>query len=229
MVCRVGDESHTKFWYDNWLGSSNLKSRYGRLFRLSTTPKVNICESGNWVGDQWEWNFRWRRHLFTWELDLSKALLDKLKSLKFLSSSLDSWEWRHASSKHYFVRSAYKRLTSSNYLIADNVEHSYSIWKFREPLKVITFAWRLFQDRIPLKVALSRRGISFHDSSGLLRSFCNDELETSTHLFSSCNTIYYVWQLLYNWLNVSVVLLQNPLHHYDYHVGMVSDRKGKKT
>ncbi|KAF1861483.1 hypothetical protein Lal_00025824 [Lupinus albus] len=110
-------------------------------------------------------------------------------------------------------------LTSSNCPIVDIAGHSYSIWKSRAHLK----------DKIPSKVALSWRGISFHDGSGLLRSFCNDELETSTHLFSSCKIIYSVWQLLYNWLNISVALPQNPLHHYNNHLGMVSDRKGRKA
>ncbi|KAF1870232.1 hypothetical protein Lal_00003438 [Lupinus albus] len=72
-------------------------------------------------------------------------------------------------------------------------------------------------------------GFSFSDSGGLLCSFCNDEPKSSTHLFSSCKAIYSVWQLLYNWLNISIALPQSPLHHYSYHLGMVPNKKGRKS
>ncbi|KAF1866712.1 hypothetical protein Lal_00018097 [Lupinus albus] len=96
--------------------------------------------------------------------------------------SFDSWKWRSDSFKIYTVKSA--------------------------SLKVITFSWRLFMDRIPTKIALSRRGITFSDGGGLLCPFCNDDLESAFHLFSSC---------------------KNPFHHYLNHLGLVNANKGWKA
>ncbi|KAE9591868.1 putative reverse transcriptase zinc-binding domain-containing protein [Lupinus albus] len=60
-------------------------------------------------------------------------------------------------------------------------QHAYSLWKSKAPSKVLTFVWRLFQDIIPTKDALSKRGVPLLTNSGLLCSFCNDHSETSTH------------------------------------------------
>ncbi|KAF1878600.1 hypothetical protein Lal_00047270 [Lupinus albus] len=84
-------------------------------------------------------------------------------------------------------------------------------------------------DRIPTKTALSRRGVTFLQGSGLLCPFCNDDLESAFHLFSSCTVTYYVWQSIYNWLNITVTLHQNPFHHYLNHLGLVNDKKGWKA
>ncbi|KAE9610108.1 hypothetical protein Lalb_Chr07g0183091 [Lupinus albus] len=65
LVRRVGDGSNTRFWHDTWPGSSNLTCRYRRLFSISVTPNDNICSFGSWTRDLWEWNFTWRRQLFS--------------------------------------------------------------------------------------------------------------------------------------------------------------------
>ncbi|KAF1879556.1 hypothetical protein Lal_00006023 [Lupinus albus] len=70
------------------------------------------------------------------------------------------------------------------------------LWRIRAPLKVTTFVWRLFQDRIQTKDALAMRGISSLLGDGLFCSFCNAHLESPHHLFSTCNLIY---QLLGNY------------------------------
>ncbi|KAF1897797.1 hypothetical protein Lal_00032557, partial [Lupinus albus] len=113
-------------------------------------------------------------------------------------------------------------LIEINQLEKDNVQFSYSIWKSKAPLKVITFASRLFIDRIPTKIVLSRRGVTFSNGGGLLCLFCNDVSEYAFHLFSTYKSIY-------NWLNITVTLPQNFLHHYLNHLGLVNDKKGWKA
>ncbi|KAF1892130.1 hypothetical protein Lal_00036486 [Lupinus albus] len=187
LVRQVGDGSNTSFWYDNWVWSSSLCSKYRRLFNLSTSPNDNICNFGSWVGESWEWKVPWRRRLFTWEHELCNSFLNDLK------------------------------------------QHASSLWKSKAPSKVLTFTWRLFQDKIPTKDALSKRGVPLHTNGRLLCSFCNDHSETSTHLFSSCSVTYSVWQSIYKWLGIHVVLPLNPLHHFLNHIGMVSDKKSWKV
>ncbi|KAF1886460.1 hypothetical protein Lal_00045692 [Lupinus albus] len=192
MFRGVGDGFTTRFWYDTWFGSSSLMCRYCRLFSINITPTDTICNFGSWVGDSWVWNFTWRRHLFTWELDLLSSLLDELKSVRLQRHTIDSWEWRFDSSKIYPVKSAYNLLILSSSLPFDNAQHSYSIWKSKTPLRVITFAWKLFMDKIPSKTTLSRRGVSFSNDGGLLCPFCNVDTKSASHLFSSCIVTYSV-------------------------------------
>ncbi|KAF1881267.1 hypothetical protein Lal_00023303 [Lupinus albus] len=89
--------------------------------------------------------------------------------------------------------------------------------------------WRLFQNRIPTKDALLKRGVSLTNGGGLSCAFCNDHPESTNHLFSSCKLSYSLWQLIYNWLNISVVLLLNPCDHFTHHLGLVKNRKCWKT
>ncbi|KAE9602128.1 putative reverse transcriptase zinc-binding domain-containing protein [Lupinus albus] len=84
-------------------------------------------------------------------------------------------------------------------------------------------------DHIPTKIALSRQGITFSYGGGLLCPFCNDDLESTFHLFLSCKVTYSVWQSIYNWLNISVTLPQNHFHHYLNHFVLVNAKKGWKA
>ncbi|KAF1869579.1 hypothetical protein Lal_00017154 [Lupinus albus] len=68
-----------------------------------------------------------------------------------------------------------------------------SLWKYKTHSKVLSFVWRLFQDRIPTKDALSRRGVLSHSNGGILYPFCNDHLESSSHIFSSCSLKGHRW------------------------------------
>ncbi|KAE9621856.1 hypothetical protein Lalb_Chr01g0019201 [Lupinus albus] len=67
----------------------------------------------------------------------------------------------------WFICIEKEALIEINQLEKDNVQFSYSIWKSKAPLKVITFASRLFIDRIPTKIVLSRRGVTFSNGVNL--------------------------------------------------------------
>ncbi|KAF1869045.1 hypothetical protein Lal_00048325 [Lupinus albus] len=62
-----------------------------------------------------------------------------------------------------------------------------------------------FNTIIPTKDAILKRGIPLNNGGDLHCVFCNDTPETANHLFSTCKLSYSVWQLLYNWLNISVL------------------------
>ncbi|KAF1867299.1 hypothetical protein Lal_00049728 [Lupinus albus] len=223
MVRRIGDRSTTSFWHDHWLGSSTLFSRYKRLYNLSNLHNDNNCIFGNWVGDTWE------RQFFTWEQELCTAFFDDLKQVVLSKDKSDYWEWRHEKSKQYSVKSAYKLICLSVQHSSLISQHSSSLWKSKAPPKVITFVWRLFQDRIPTKDALISRGISLFNGGGNLCSFCNDHLESTHHLFSTCTFTYHIWQSMYKWLDISNALPLTPFNHYLSHLGMTKDKKEKNV
>ncbi|KAF1890936.1 hypothetical protein Lal_00037507 [Lupinus albus] len=137
---------------------------------------------------------------------------------------LDTWDWKHDTSRQYSVKSAYKLLTTVEQTDLTN-HHTLSLWKSKAPSKVISLAWRLFYDRLPTKDALSKRGVLSLTNGDMFCSYCKDESKSSTHLFSSCSISYSAWQLLYKWLGFDVVLPLNPILHYLNHLGLVSTSK----
>ncbi|KAF1873796.1 hypothetical protein Lal_00029502 [Lupinus albus] len=115
----------------------------------------------NWVDGKQEWNLAWRRCFFAWEIELHGKLLNEINrtSLQPLAHHVQQ-----------------QSLPS---------QHLLFLWRSKAPLKVTTFAWRLFQDKIPSKEALSRRGLSFPMGDDLSCLFCNNHPESSAHIFSS--------------------------------------------
>ncbi|KAF1864448.1 hypothetical protein Lal_00021871 [Lupinus albus] len=141
----------------------------------------------------------------------------------------DGWEWKFDKTKQYSIKSAYYSITTSSMEPHFSTYPYQLLWKSKAPLKVLSFALRLFHDRIPTKDALLRRGVSLLNGGGATCSLCNNHFESSQHLFSSCSLTYFVWQLMYKWLNIFVALPPVPINHFLNHCGMVKDRKCRKA
>ncbi|KAE9594954.1 hypothetical protein Lal_00041263 [Lupinus albus] len=210
------------------LGSDLFYNSYKRLFNPSILKDGLISDFGKWVGGNWGWAITWRRELFSWEIDLSNSFLKVLLDCTLQYNKPDSWEWKYDKSKLYTVRSAYNLITHNDLQQANNNMLSSLFWKSKAPLKVLTFVWRLFQDKIPTKDALLKQGITLHDGEGSLCVFCNEYPESATHLFSTCSISYSVWQHIYRWLNICVALPLSFYTHYSFFLGLVKTRKGWK-
>ncbi|KAF1866509.1 hypothetical protein Lal_00017892 [Lupinus albus] len=128
------------------------------------------------------------RHLY----NLSTNQDDHICEFALNINKSDSSEWKFDKSKVYSVQSAYKAIT--HHIPQQNLTLPYPnlLWKSNAPLKVLTFAWRLFQDIIPTKDVLLKRGIPLNNGGDLHCVFCNDNPETANHLFSSCKLSYSV-------------------------------------
>ncbi|KAF1869362.1 hypothetical protein Lal_00018456 [Lupinus albus] len=74
-----------------------------------------------------------------------------------------------------------------------------------------------------------KRGIYLLNGGGNLCSFCNDHLEATHHLFSTCTFTYHIWQSMYKWLDISSALPLNPFNNYLSHLGMAKDKKGQNV
>ncbi|KAF1891409.1 hypothetical protein Lal_00017042, partial [Lupinus albus] len=131
----------------------------------------------------------------------------------------DNWKWNlpwichiYDTSKLYSVRSAYNLLSTYDQPQPIAFQHFHLIWKSKAPLKITTFVWGLFQDRLPTKDALHRGGIPLNHGGGFLCVLCSEYPESSQHLFSSCNIIYY--------LKISGALPDHPNSHFITQLGM---------
>ena len=63
------------------------------------------------------------------------------------------------------------------------------IWKVKLPLKILTFIWKFLHNSIPVFVILNRRGILASNR----RLMCDEEEETTSHLFLNCPFAIAVW------------------------------------
>ncbi|KAE9604056.1 hypothetical protein Lalb_Chr11g0067301 [Lupinus albus] len=70
-------------------------------------------------------------------------------------------------------------------------------------------------------------GYLYHIDDVLYALF-NEYGETFEHLFFTCNLTYSVWQLLYNWLNITTLLPSQPINHFTTHMGMISNNRLSK-
>ncbi|GJR21949.1 RNA-directed DNA polymerase, eukaryota, partial [Tanacetum coccineum] len=61
-------------------------------------------------------------------------------------------------------------------------------------------AWKVMMDSLPTRFNISRRGICI---DSILCAICNTGVETSRHLFFSCELARDVMNLIIRWWNVS--------------------------
>ncbi|KAF1893230.1 hypothetical protein Lal_00001676 [Lupinus albus] len=162
-----------------------------------------------------------------YEIDIFNFFLNELKQVLFYKNKSDGWEWKYDKSKQYSVKSAYSSITFSTKESNFSPYPYQQLWKAKAPLKVISFAWRLFQDIIPSKDILLRRGVPLINGGCAFCSFCNAQFESSRHLFFSCSFSYSILQLIYKWLDILVVLPTVTILHFLNHIGMVKVRKSR--
>ncbi|XP_024628870.1 uncharacterized protein [Medicago truncatula] len=75
------------------------------------------------------------------------------------------------------------------------------VWHKHVPLKVSIFAWRLVKNRLPTRSNLLGRGVLLPADAGCLLG-CG-LVETSQHLFISCDFYGTLWFKVRSWLGVS--------------------------
>jgi len=176
----------------------NLK---GRLFALSNQKEAKVGELCGTLDSEPDWVFTWRRLFFVWEDTIFGDTLEDLGGFR-RSNEPDRWWWKLENGT-FSVSSMYKKLDGMRVeaVLHTDVQLSMftQIWKSLAPAKVVTFSWKLFRDRIPTRVNLSRRHALPPDSP-LYCVLCEGVPEVSEHLFLHCVTAKAVWTNLLRWL-----------------------------
>ncbi|GAU20017.1 hypothetical protein TSUD_273520 [Trifolium subterraneum] len=199
VVKRVGSGAETFFWTDPWLGGSPL------------------CERGEaWV---------WRRQLWVWEEEMLRECQALLLNFSFQVQSVDSWQWQPNLDTCYSVRGAYRLLTSQDSVTLGEVETL--IWHKQVPLKVSICALRLLRNRLPTRDNLVSRGI-ISPKAHLCVSGCGD-IKSAQHLFFTCGTFGTLWSAVRLWIGFSSVDHQNPYDHFLHFVGVLGDRRARRS
>ncbi|KAL0001429.1 hypothetical protein SO802_015210 [Lithocarpus litseifolius] len=129
----------------------------------------------------------------SWKCDLVRSLYTLAQASKILQISLsrtdavqDKLCWKYSNEGHYEVKSAYQILVKDNSVTQGPTLQQKGawnqIWSVKVPLKLNIFVWKLMRDRLQTMLSLFNRGIS----SLNLCPLCNEESESTTHLFLLC-------------------------------------------
>ncbi|CAI8606443.1 unnamed protein product [Vicia faba] len=95
-----------------------------------------------------------------------------------------------------------------------------STWSKLVPLKVSVLAWRLWQNRIPTKDSLIKRGI-LEESQSFCPYFCGKE-ESEEHIFFECLIALVTWSEIIRWLNFSYVSHNSAMWSFLHFAGLCS-------
>ena len=119
------------------------------------------------------------------------------------------WVLKYNDTSEYTVKSAYKILKEEAQ--GDIVAMYESFWRINaQPLSYFT-AWRVMEDKISTKANLERRGISIGSNICCL---CEEDEETTSHLFCSCRVAWLMWSKCYEWVGLASTNHWEPNMHF---------------
>ncbi|GKA33567.1 RNA-directed DNA polymerase, eukaryota [Tanacetum coccineum] len=113
-----------------------------------------------------------------------------------LKQGKDSWNWSLSKSGTYSVASV-RKLIDSSLLPSSDMK---TRWIRYIPNKVNVFAWKVMTNSLPTRFNISRRGIDIESISCVN---CVFGVETTNHLFFTCDMAKQVSNLIARWWDIS--------------------------
>jgi len=162
-------------------GWSSITGSLPRLFELAENKWASVEDKGRrgWEvgGDVWDW----RRRLHAWEEESVTECSILLHDVVLQDNVHDRWRWLINPAHGYSVKGSFSRpwMTPPERGLVDDV------WHKQVPLKVLLFAWKLFQNRLPTKDNLLRRQV-LHSNNIACVGGCGSP-ETAEHLLLGCD------------------------------------------
>lgn len=110
---------------------------------------------------------------------------------------------------HYSVKSAYDLISGLDTTVGVTVFSK--LWKACAPSNAVALGWRVLLDRLQTKENLARRNIP---TGNLSCPWCGSKTKSTSHLLFTCGFAWKVWTLLLRWLNLVLVLPDEPSYHF---------------
>ncbi|PWA95764.1 reverse transcriptase zinc-binding domain-containing protein [Artemisia annua] len=186
---KVNDGTGTTFWHDSWICDTPLAIKFPRLFHLEINQDCLVSEKGN---GEWIWN--WSRPIRGGTIGSHLGELQNLVSNVHLGEATDEWQWNVLNQNLFTVK--HTRLHIDQLILPS--EAPSTRWCKSNPKKVNILVWRILRNRIPSRWNLSRKGVEL---SSLACPICSKHLETSHHLFWTCDLASAIWDLIFKWVD----------------------------
>ncbi|XP_071698994.1 uncharacterized protein [Rutidosis leptorrhynchoides] len=208
FVKDVGIGADTHFWIDKWLGDVPFKDAFPIIFRLETTKGVlimnRVTNASSSLTFTWNWSTEPRRRT----ADELNSLIYIISGHTFSDNTSSKWSWK-LTANDIFCSSSLSQFL--NLQAADNMRMS-SLPSLTTdlnpfiPQKIGIFVWRAKQDKLPVRMALDKKGIDLH----FLRCpVCDGDLESLHHTLITCNFDKDIWERIRKWWKLDHLSLNN--------------------
>ncbi|GKE71474.1 RNA-directed DNA polymerase, eukaryota [Tanacetum coccineum] len=187
------------FWKDTWHADEPLKNLYPRVFALEIVKDVTVA--GKFSDSSFSSTLR-RNPRGGAEKSQFDQMCRNLADV-ILPHSRDRWVWNLDSNGEFSVKSA-RDFIDDKMLPKDGIA---TRWIKYIPIKINIFAWRVYLDKLPTRVNISLCGI---DIPNIMCPICNSSVESSAHLFFSCNLAKDMFKKVTRWWNLEYV----DIHSY---------------
>ncbi|GJU14907.1 RNA-directed DNA polymerase, eukaryota [Tanacetum coccineum] len=188
---KMGNGLHTYFWDNIWKGDTALKILYPRIYYLETNKNIFVASKlgQNHLGLS-------LRRIPRGEVEQSQLeALREFSDNTVLVDSMDRWSWSLEGSGKFSVASV-RREIDKNLL---PMVSSKTRWVNEVPKKVNIHAWKVKLDCLPTRLNISRRGMSINS---ILCPNCDKEVESSSHIFFSCQFAREIFARITSWWEV---------------------------
>ncbi|GJT28119.1 RNA-directed DNA polymerase, eukaryota [Tanacetum coccineum] len=195
---RVGNGMMTRFWNDIWIGNTQLRYLFPRIYALEVNKMCTVADKLQGSVDLS------LRHTIRGGIETQQLChLQDFLGQVMLSNSVDRWVWDLNGSKVFRVKDV-RNLLDESFLPKDATA---TRWIKYMPIKINVFSWTVSLDRLPTRLNLERRNVQV---PYLMCPICNSALEDTSHLLFSCGLATDVVRLVCRWWD----LVWTPLGSY---------------
>ncbi|GJZ77827.1 RNA-directed DNA polymerase, eukaryota [Tanacetum coccineum] len=197
---KLGNGAKTSFWKDVWHGDTAFKYLYPRMYALESCKFVDVASKLSHV--RFDFSFRCAPRGGA-EQDQFIEMTSQVEGV-VLSNMRDRWIWSLEGSGDFSVASVRK-------LIDDETLPEVAVktrWIKAIPIKVNVHAWKVSLDCLPTKLNISRRGM---DIDSIICPMCDNEVESTSHLFFTCHIAREIFRKISRWWDVSYT----DIHSYE--------------
>ncbi|GJS55968.1 RNA-directed DNA polymerase, eukaryota [Tanacetum coccineum] len=188
---RVGNGLRTQFWNEVWIGDTQLRVMFPRIYALEINKDCTVADKL-----QFSVTSSLRRSVRGGVESSQLALLQTYIEGTLLSNMEDRWVWDLNGEGVFRVKDVRILLDECFLPKAPTATR----WVKYVPIKINVFAWKVFLDRLPTRSNLQHRGVLVSD---LLCPLCSSAQEDSSHLFFSCRFTTDIVMLVCRWWNLS--------------------------
>nr|GEY00725.1 RNA-directed DNA polymerase, eukaryota, reverse transcriptase zinc-binding domain protein [Tanacetum cinerariifolium] len=142
-----------------------------------------------------------------------KGAFSLLISLVVISSSIDHWYWRLNGHGDFSIKSA-KEEIDTHLLVTSSF---FTRLSKLLPIKLNVFTWRMFLDKLPTRINLSKRGL---DVPCVLCPNYRNAVKSFNHLFFGCLMAMDLFRLLGRWWNIDIINVIDPFSRESWFNGI---------